>query len=221
MANVNPFSPSVGTTKTLSATNSSSSVTFDSKDVVSSTSATGTSGSTIDRGTVGGHSVIRVYNAGTATVFCRWGNGAQTATTSDMPLIPGVVEVFSKADQDNTFAGITASSTATVYITCGKSGHGISHNRRCGDWAGEQCHPALAAELFIGPDAFHGGKLYNLWYCSRWRKRYYQRIRYAAGVGLYKDYRKLGRWHRQWRTRHWYYRRRGFDLVSRLFDTAR
>lgn len=111
MANVNPFRPSVGTTKTLSATNTTSSVTFDAKDV---------SASTTNAGTIGGHSVIRVYNAGTATVFCRWGTGAQTATTSDMPLIPGVVEVFTKAWADDVFAGITASSTATVYITCGE-----------------------------------------------------------------------------------------------------
>lgn len=115
-----PFSPSIGTTKTLSATNTSSSVTFDSKDVSSSSSATGTSGSTVDRGTIGGHMVMRVYNAGTQIVFCRWGTGAQTAVVTDMPLIPGVVEVFSKAPGDNIFAGITASSTATVYITCGE-----------------------------------------------------------------------------------------------------
>lgn len=120
MANTNPFSPSVGTTKTLSASSSSSSVTFDAKDVNASTSATGSSGSVVNHGTTGGHGVMRVYNAGTAVVFCRWGNGAQTAVVTDMPLIPGVVEVFSKANQDDTFAGITASSTATVYISCGE-----------------------------------------------------------------------------------------------------
>ncbi len=120
MANTNPFSPSVGTTQTLSASNSSSSVTFNAKDVVATTSATGTSGSVINRGTVGGHSVIRVYNSGTALAFGRWGTGAQTATTADMPLIPGVVEVFSKADQDDTFAAITAASTCTIYVTCGE-----------------------------------------------------------------------------------------------------
>lgn len=111
MANVNPFSPSVGTTKTLSATNTSSSVTFDAKDV---------SASTTNAGVIGGHCVMRVYNAGTQLAFARWGTGAQTATTSDMPLVPGVVEVFSKAWPDNTFAAITASSTATIYITCGE-----------------------------------------------------------------------------------------------------
>ena len=105
--NPNVFRPSTGTTKTLSASSSSSSVTFDAKDVQSSTNACG-------------HQVIRVYNAGLVTVFCRWGAGAQTATTSDMPVVPGVVEVFSKAPGDDTFAGITASGTATVYTTCGE-----------------------------------------------------------------------------------------------------
>lgn len=108
MANLNPFTPSVGTTKTLSASSSSSSVTFDAKDVTSATTL------------AGGHQVMRVYNAGTQIAFCRWGTGAQTATTSDMPVVPGVVEVFTKAPSDNTFAGITSSSTATVYITCGE-----------------------------------------------------------------------------------------------------
>lgn len=109
--NYNPFRPSVGTTKTLSASSSSSSVTFDAKDVSSATS---------NAGSIGGHCVMRVYNAGTALAFARWGTGAQTATTSDMPLIPGVVEVFDKAFADDTFAAITSSSTATIYITCGE-----------------------------------------------------------------------------------------------------
>ena len=110
-SNYTPFRPSQGTTKTLSATGTSGNVTFDAKDV---------SASTANAGTIGGHSVIRAYNAGTAIVFVRWGVGAQTATTADMPLIPGVVEVFSKAWQDDTFAGITGSGTATVYVTPGE-----------------------------------------------------------------------------------------------------
>lgn len=108
-----PFKPSTGKTKTLSATSSSSSVAFDAVDV-SSTPTTANSGPS------GGHSVMRVYNAGPSVVFCRWGTGAQTATTGDMPLIPGVVELFDKAGSDDTFAGITAASTATVYISCGE-----------------------------------------------------------------------------------------------------
>lgn len=119
-SNYTPFSPTVGTTQTLSVTTSSGSVTFATVDVSSSTAATGTSGSSVDRGTTGGHSVIRVYNAGTAVCFCRWGTGAQTATVLDMPLIPGVVEVFSKAWADNTFAAITSAGSCTVYVSCGE-----------------------------------------------------------------------------------------------------
>jgi len=120
MANVNPFCPSVGTTLTISATGSNLSTAFNAKDVSSSTSATGTSGSVHDSGIVGGHAVFRAYNAGTVPVFCRWGKGAQTATTGDMPLAPGVVEVFSKANQDDQIAVITGGTAATVYITCGE-----------------------------------------------------------------------------------------------------
>lgn len=107
----NPFKPTLGTTKTLSASSSSSSVTFSAVDVSSATA---------NAGAVGGHGVIRVYNAGTQLAFARWGTGAQTATTADMPLVPGVVEVFGKAWADDTFAAITSSSTATIYITCGE-----------------------------------------------------------------------------------------------------
>lgn len=110
-SNNTPFRPSQGTTKTLSVTSTSASVTLDSKDVSSASS---------NAGTIGGHSVMRVYNAGTQVAFARWGTGAQTATTADMPLIPGVVELFSKAWADDTFAAITSTSTATVYVTCGE-----------------------------------------------------------------------------------------------------
>lgn len=62
---------------------------------------------------------IRFYNAGSVPVFVRWGVGAQTAVAAtDMPIAPGAIEVFSKGDAD-TLAGITASGTATVYITAG------------------------------------------------------------------------------------------------------
>lgn len=62
--------------------------------------------------------VIRIYNSGTVPVFVRWGAGAQTATTSDLPLAPGGVEMFSKFNADNV-AVITASGTASVYVTPG------------------------------------------------------------------------------------------------------
>ncbi len=61
---------------------------------------------------------LRIYNAGAATVFIRWGIGAQTAVTTDMAIPAGVVEVFSKGAAD-TVAAITASGSATVYLTPG------------------------------------------------------------------------------------------------------
>lgn len=104
MAANTPFRPSVGTTKTLAATAVSASVTFDAKDA----------------GTVAGKSVIRVYNAGTGLAFGRWGTGAQTALATDMPLVPGVVEVFCKANTDDTFAAICPGGTSTIYVSCGE-----------------------------------------------------------------------------------------------------
>jgi hypothetical protein len=64
---------------------------------------------------------VRLYNSGSVIVYVRWGKSAQTATTSDMALAPGSVEVFSKQDAD-TIAAITSAGTATLYIT---SGHGL------------------------------------------------------------------------------------------------
>ncbi len=121
MANLNPFTPNYSKTKTISVTSTTSNTTFDATDVSSSSAATGTSGSTVNRGTIGGHSVIRFFNAGTKIAFVRVGVGAQTALTTDMPLAPGVVEVFSKAFADDSVGAICGGSdTTTVYATCGE-----------------------------------------------------------------------------------------------------
>lgn len=63
--------------------------------------------------------VVRVYNSGSVTAFIRFGRTTATATTSDMPLPPGAVETFSKGSYD-VLAAITASGTATVYVTSGE-----------------------------------------------------------------------------------------------------
>ncbi len=93
-----PFSPAIGATITLSVTaaNTQGTLTVQSNQV-------------------------RVYNAGTNKAFIRWGNGAQTATTADMPVAPGSVESFSKASGDLGVAAICAGGeTATVYVTPGE-----------------------------------------------------------------------------------------------------
>lgn len=110
MANVNPFTP-VGATVTVSATTSSSDEALP---------ATAVGSSTTNAGTIGGADVLRFYNAGTAIAFVRWGVGAQTAVTTDMPVAPGTIEVFSKAYEADTVAAITAAGTATVYVTAGR-----------------------------------------------------------------------------------------------------
>lgn len=62
---------------------------------------------------------MRVFNAGPATVFVRWGVGAQTALTTDVAIPVGAVEMFYKGNA-NTVAAICATgSTATVYLTPG------------------------------------------------------------------------------------------------------
>lgn len=83
-------------------------------------SATGTSSQSAISGfpSTSGSGVMRVVNAGTAIAFIKWGSSAPTATTADMPILPGAIEVFSVGTTTNV-AAITASGTATVYFTPG------------------------------------------------------------------------------------------------------
>lgn len=108
------FGPNSSKTKIISGTATSSSVTLDATDVQSTPSPA-------NSGPSGGHSVMRLVNAGPNTAFVRWGIGAQTALATDMPLLAGVTEVFSKSGADDTVAAICAATqTATVYVTCGE-----------------------------------------------------------------------------------------------------
>ena len=98
----NAMTPIVGASQAISATGSSSSITLST-----------------------GGTQIRVYNAGTAIAYVRWGSGAQTAlvtsvgTPGDLPLFPGAVEVFNKQFSDNTFAAVTGGTACTLYVTVG------------------------------------------------------------------------------------------------------
>lgn len=112
--NVAPFTPTLGKAKTISATSTSSSVTLDAVDV-SSTPTPASSGPS------GGHSVLRITNAGPNAARVRWGVGAQTAIATDMLVLAGNTEVFSKAGDADTVAAICASGqTASIDITCGE-----------------------------------------------------------------------------------------------------
>lgn len=94
----NPFFPRPTSTQSLSATTTSSSITF--------------AGESLN------DTELYVYNAGTDLVFCRWGVGAQTATTTALPIPSGTVQIFAR-NQATVFACRTSTTTATVYITTG------------------------------------------------------------------------------------------------------
>jgi hypothetical protein len=94
----NPFYPTPTSTQSLAATTTSSSITF-----------TGTSLNDTE---------LYVYNAGTDLVFCRWGVGAQTATTAALPIPSGTVQIFNR-NSATVFACRSSTTTATVYVTTG------------------------------------------------------------------------------------------------------
>ena len=64
---------------------------------------------------------VRVYNAGTATIFVTFGisDVAAVAATS-MPIPSGGIETFELSPAVTHAAAITASSTATAYFTSGR-----------------------------------------------------------------------------------------------------
>jgi len=61
---------------------------------------------------------VRIYNSSTtATVFVQCGNATVVATTTaGMPVAPGTVEIINCSTH---LAGITASGTASLYLTPG------------------------------------------------------------------------------------------------------
>jgi hypothetical protein len=75
---------------------------------------------------------VRVYNAGSALVFIRFGevtvNSAGTvdlattvaATTADIPIAAGNTETFTVDSGTTRIAALTASGTATLYVTTGE-----------------------------------------------------------------------------------------------------
>jgi hypothetical protein len=93
MADINIFCP--GPTVTLSATTTTGRVAFG----------------------VGGRNV-QVYNAGSSTVFIKFGNETVVATASDMPVPAGAILSFDRGFNTNV-AGITSAGTATAYFTVG------------------------------------------------------------------------------------------------------
>ena len=82
------------------------------------TSATGRVALTAPAGS-GGFDV-RLYNAGSSTVFVRFGGSTVDSTTAYLPLPAGQTEVVSAGPGVTHVAAITASGTATLYATTGR-----------------------------------------------------------------------------------------------------
>lgn len=102
MSDTVPFQPQ-GSTVNISASNVSSNVAL-----------TG----------AGNGGTVRVFNAGTATIFLAFGTSSSVAatTTAGIPIPSGMREVYTLPPTITHAAAITASSTATVYFTTGQGG---------------------------------------------------------------------------------------------------
>lgn len=84
---------------------------------------TASASAAIKRQPTGAHQ-LRLYNAGSATVFWAAGGAGVTAETTDVPLPGGAIEVVTLSNATAAaathIAAITASGTATLYLTTGQ-----------------------------------------------------------------------------------------------------
>ncbi len=62
---------------------------------------------------------VRLYNSGAVTIFVVEGDVTVEAAVTDLPIPPGMVEVFTAAKTTTHIAGITASGSGTLYCTTG------------------------------------------------------------------------------------------------------
>ncbi len=66
------------------------------------------------------NTVMVTAPAGGAVCFIAFGTSAVTAAVTDTPILPGSVQTFSVPGTATHVAGITASSTQTLYFTSGE-----------------------------------------------------------------------------------------------------
>lgn len=64
---------------------------------------------------------VRICNSGSNIGYVRIGQGSQTATTADIPILSNSSEVFNKSEGDDTVAYISAAGT-TIHIQPGEGG---------------------------------------------------------------------------------------------------
>lgn len=65
---------------------------------------------------------VRLVNSGTTNIcHVRIGEGAQTATVADLPVLPGESIIVQKGEGEDTLAHISASGT-TLHVQTGEGG---------------------------------------------------------------------------------------------------
>ena len=69
---------------------------------------------------LGSENVVLTNLDSSVTVFVRIGEGAQTATTDDYPVLPNTQVSLSKARYEATVAYITGGSTGSLHIIAGR-----------------------------------------------------------------------------------------------------
>lgn len=103
-------------TVTRSVNTGSQSVALGTAAPTSESTPTGTGAGTFPSGFA-----VRVANAGTETAFIAWGQGsAATATTSSLPVLGGVTEIFEVPAGVTHLSAIAAANTTTIYATPGQ-----------------------------------------------------------------------------------------------------
>ena len=81
-------------------------------------SPSGTSASTTMG--LGSFGIVLTNLSSTVTAYVRIGEGAQTATTADYPVLPSTQVSLSKGRTDNTVAYITGGSAGSLHIIPGR-----------------------------------------------------------------------------------------------------
>ena len=67
----------------------------------------------------GAQIIVQAPAGNTVAVFIKIGSSTVAAAVTDFPLLPGAIMAFSIGPDQTHIAGITASSTGTVYVTPG------------------------------------------------------------------------------------------------------
>jgi hypothetical protein len=69
------------------------------------------------------HGTIRLVNAGAAVTFVRFGKGAATAVTTDLPLLPNSVSVIAVPEEltnrSDVYIAAIGTAANTLYATAG------------------------------------------------------------------------------------------------------